>query len=114
MPFAFDFNKLDTIREKEITVYGYVSPLIVEYGLAKVRNCDKYPSVCWRIKSTEHTFTSLLPIINKYENGNYELYFSAILKAFREDYLSWEKDEKYKDIEWFREYKRMFGKIIIK
>lgn len=114
MPFIFDFEKkaLNTIEEVVINPKGWQPNLIIEYCLAQAHNYDTFVSLCWRVKGTNHTFTIYENKLKDIDKDNYAKHFTEILEAFRDDYLSWFKEEQYKDCEWKWEYKREFGNYI--
>lgn len=115
MPYNFDFSKRlsDDIKTITISPEGWVNPIIIEYCSAQARQFDTMISVCWRVKGTSHTFTIYENRLNKISNGNYADHFKETLELFREDYISWFTDEKYKGCEWRDEYKKQFEKFII-
>lgn len=114
MPFVFDFNKCIKIKKVSVNPRGWRGPIEIEYGLAQVNRFDTFTSIVWRIVGTSHTFTEYEPVINKYAKSNYAEHFTKTLEGFRDDYLSWWEDKRYKDCEWKNEYREQFGKLIIK
>lgn len=100
-------------KEMIITPKGWVTPLVVEYALVRVGDFDPLNSVCFRIKGTNHTFAQFDKSINLTYHGEYKKYFEETLEKFREDFLSWEKDEEYRECEWRKEYCEEYkGRII--
>lgn len=74
---------------------------------------DTMASVIWRVKGTEHCFTIEEQALNHISHGNYKEHFQKALENFRLDYLSWFKDEMYKECKWKYEYEQQYGKFII-
>lgn len=113
MPFKFNFeNSLSEIKEVIITPKGWKGSIIIEYCTAQAHRYDIMTSLCWRVKGTNHTFTIYENKLKEISKDNYAKHFTETLEAFREDYLSWFKEEEYKDCEWKWEYKREFGEYI--
>lgn len=113
MPFNFDFeNSLSEVKEVVITPRGWTGDIIIEYCTAQAHRYDTMVSLCWRVKGTNHTFTIYENKLKEISKDNYAKHFTETLEAFREDYLSWFKEEEYKDCEWKWEYKREFGEYI--
>ena len=114
MPFVFDFkNVIDDVHTVDIEPKGWVSPITIEYAVAQAHLYDTVVSVVWRVKGTSHTFTIGEQRLNTISNGNYKKHFTEALEAFRDDYITWFTEDKYKDVEWKNEYKKQFGKFII-
>lgn len=113
MPFIYDFNRsLSGIKEISVNPKGWVNNLIVEYCIAQAHPYDTMASVCWRVKGTTHTFTIYEHKLKVSNKDDYAKHFTEILEAFREDYLSWFKEEEYRDCEWKWDYKREYGEYI--
>lgn len=114
MPYIFDFSAgLSDVRTVDIDVDGWKSPLQIEYVIAQVNKYDPLLSVVWRVKGTTHSFVITEQRLNVISHGNYDEHFKKALKAFREDYLSWFKDEDYEQCEWKYEYREQYGKFIV-
>jgi hypothetical protein len=107
VPNYYDFSKLDNVKETRIYPVGWVSPLIVEYGIGYHGELLSY---YWRVKGTKHTF--VIPIIRMdyLTEGDYRNHFAEALESFREDYLEWASQEFYAP--WMMEYKEMYEKYI--
>ena len=63
-------------------------------------------------ENPKDTFTIYENKLKEICNNNYAKHFTETLENFREDYISWFKEERYKDCEWKWEYKREFGNYI--
>jgi hypothetical protein len=107
MPYNHDFSDIRNIRESEIHPKGWIDPLFVEYGLGMHGNV---PSYFWRVKGTKHTFVIPVLRMNFLSSGDYEKHFEESLQTFREDYISWSKEEW--NSPWAREYKEQFSRFI--
>lgn len=113
MPFIFNFeNSLNKIKEIKICPRGWKENIIIEYCEAQAHKYDTMISICWRVKGTTHTFTIYENKLNQISNGDYAKHFTEILENFRKEYISWFKEEKYKNCEWKWEYKKQYGKFI--
>ena len=113
MPFVFDFKPyLSEIHTVDVSPKGWKSTVTVEYIIAQAHRYDPVVSVVWRVKGTSHCFTIGEQRINLISNGNYKKHFTETLENFRKDYLSWFKDEEYRNAEWKYEYERQFGRFI--
>ena len=113
MPFVFDFKPyLSEIHTVDVSPKGWKSPVTVEYIIAQAHRYDPVVPVVWRVKGTSHCFTIGEQRINLISNGNYKKHFTEALENFRKDYLSWFKDEEYRNAEWKYEYERQFGRFI--
>lgn len=114
MPFLFDFEKsLSEIKEVKIYPKGWQPNIIIEYCFAQAHNYDTMISMCWRVKGTSHTFTIYDNKLKDICNNDYEKHFAEVLEKFREDYLSWFREEEYSECDWKWEYKRQFDRFII-
>lgn len=114
MPHIFDFNNcLEDIHTVEVSPKGWKGPLTIEYSVAQNSKYDTQVSLVWRIKGTTHTFSIYQKRLNVISNGNYKKHFEEALEGFREDYLSWFKEDKYKEVDWKNEYKEQYGNFII-
>jgi hypothetical protein len=114
MPFNFDFSLAQgDMHTAEISPKGWNGPLTIEYIVAQAHKFDTMVSVVWRVKGVDHCFTIPEQRINQLSHGNYAEHFTKALEAFRLDYLSWFRDEQYKDCQWKYDYQRIFGKHII-
>lgn len=107
MPNNVDFSKVENVKKIQISPSGWINPLNIEYGTTE--KLYPIPSYCWRVEGTQHTF--IIPIVrmNFLSNGDYGKHFSETLEAFREDYLSWQKN----DISWANEYKQQYSGFIV-
>ena len=114
MPFTFDFNLgMGDTKTVEVIPSGWKGPVTIEYVVAQAHKFDTLVSIVWRVKGTEHCFTIPEQRINQLSHGNYAEHFKKALEAFRLDYLSWFRDEQYKDCEWKYEYQQQFGNLIV-
>lgn len=116
MPFIFDFNVFDKeeIHTVEISPDGWNGPITIEYCVAQAHKFDTMLSVVWRVKGTTHCFTIEEQRINRLSHGGeYKDHFKKALEGFRKDYLSWFKEEEYKDCDWKYEYQKQYGRFII-
>lgn len=107
MPNNYDFSNLENIKEIIIHVEGWISPLIIEYGLGYHSEDLSY---YWRVKGTKHTFVIPVLRIDFISEGNYVKHFQEALFSFREDYKKWAKEGFYTD--WMREYREDYNKFI--
>lgn len=113
MPFLFNFdNSLNEIKEIKINPKGWCDNIIIEYCVAQAHPYDTMSSICWRIKGTSHTFTIYEYKLKDSNCDIYAKHFTETLETFREDYLSWFQEEKYRDCEWKWEYKKEYGNLI--
>lgn len=114
MPHIYDFNKcIGEIKEVKINPKGWRNPITIEYGIAQHNPHDPMLSVVWRIKGTTHTFSIYERRLNLISHSNYEAHFCETLENFREDYLSWFREEEYRDVEWKYDYQKQYGNLII-
>jgi len=107
MPYEYDFDNLQMVREMEVHPKGWVEPLFVEYGMGVQVST---PSYFWRVKGTKHTFVIPVLRMNFLSSGDYEKHFNEALETFREDYLDWASQGF--SVEWMQEYRRDFAKYI--
>lgn len=116
MPFIFDFNNcIGDIQEVTISPKGWVPNIVIEYAPAQANKYDPLGSIVWRVKGTTHTFSIYEKELNeRVKDRNYGEHFKEVLEGFREDYLSWWEDKDYEGCEWREEYKKQFGRFIIK
>jgi hypothetical protein len=115
MPYIYNFsNILSDLHTVSVNPKGWKTPLFVEYGISQVNKYDPMLSVVWRVKGTTHSFVIPEQRLNVMSNGNYIEHFNKTLVAFREDYLSWFKDEYYSQCEWKKEYEEQYKDYIIK
>lgn len=113
MPFVFDFNlSIGDIHTVEVSPKGWKSPLTVEWAVAQAHRYDPTRSIVWRVKGTTHTFTIGEQTLNMLSGGDYKKHFKEVLENFRLDYLSWFKEEEYKDADWKNEYEAQYGRLI--
>lgn len=115
MPFTFDFNLAQGDKHTvEVSPNGWNGPVTIEYIVAQAHQYDTMVSIVWRIKGTQHCFTIPEQRLNQLSHGNnYKEHFQKALEAFRLDYLSWFREDEYKDCQWKYEYQQQFGKFII-
>ena len=114
MPFYFDFNLANgELHTVEVSPIGWKGPITIEYITAQAHQYDTMVSVIWKIKGTEHCFTIFEQRLNHISHGDYKAHFKEALEKFRIDYLSWFKDEMYRNCEWKYEYEKQYGKLII-
>lgn len=114
MPFYFDFNLANgELHTVEVSPIGWKGPITIEYITAQAHQYDTMVSVIWKIKGTEHCFTIFEQRLNHISHGDYKAHFKEVLENFRIDYLSWFKDEMYRNCEWKYEYEKQYGKLII-
>lgn len=111
MPNNFDFSGLENVKTMEVDPEGWISPLIVEYGIYDDYATYGKPSYYWRVQGTTHTFTIPVVRMDYLSSGNYKKHFEDVLETFREDYISWQKAGFAAD--WSREYERQFSKFIV-
>jgi hypothetical protein len=107
MPFKYDFSKLENLKEILIDIDGWVSPLIIEYGIGYHGENLSY---FWRVKGTTHTF--IIPVLRMdyLSEGNYKKHFQDILSEFREEYKDWARENW--STQWMREYQQQFSRFI--
>lgn len=114
MPFYFDFNLANgELHTVEVSPIGWKGPITIEYITAQAHQYDTMVSVIWKIKGTDHCFTIFEQRLNHISHGDYKAHFKEALEKFRIDYLSWFKDEMYRNCEWKYEYEKQYGKLII-
>lgn len=114
MPFLFDFNEArGDVHEVDVSPNGWKCPLKIEYVVAQAHRYDTMASVVWRIKGTTHCFTIEEQQLNHLTHGDYKEHFTKALEGFRLDYLSWFRDDMYRDCDWKYEYRKQYGNIII-
>lgn len=114
MPFYFDFNLANgELHTVEVSPIGWKGPITIEYITAQAHQYDTMVSVIWKIKGTDHCFTIFEQRLNHISHGDYKAHFKEALENFRIDYLSWFKDEMYRNCEWKYEYEKQYGKLII-
>lgn len=114
MPFYFDFNLANgELHTVEVSPIGWKGPITIEYITAQAHQYDTMVSVIWKIKGTDHCFTIFEQRLNHISHGDYKAHFKETLENFRIDYLSWFKDEMYRNCEWKYEYEKQYGKLII-
>jgi len=113
MPHNFDFSKVKNLKTLEVNPNGWISPLIIEYGIVdgdgdQINNVISY---YWRVKGTLHTF--VIPVIRMdyLSSGNYKKHFEDALEKFREDYISWK--EQGINAGWVNEYYSQYSRFII-
>jgi len=105
----FDFNKLDKVKKVNLlNVKGWVTPLVIEYGIYLYSNL---PSYHWRVAGTTHTFIISVKEIDHLSKGNYVKHFTEVLENFREDYKSWAGEYNF-GADWMQEYRGQYGKFI--
>lgn len=112
MPNNFDFSTLKNIKTIEVTPAGWVTPLVIEYGIKEESpTFGELNSYHWRVKGTRHTF--VIPVIRMdfLSSGDYKKHFENALENFRQDYINW-KDQGF-ITEWAREYEQQFSRFII-
>ena len=115
MPFYFDFNLANgELHTVEVSPIGWKGPITIEYITAQAHQYDNMVSVIWKIKGTDHCFTIFEQRLNHISHGDYKAHFKEALEKFRIDYLSWFKDEMYRNCEWKYEYEKQYGKLIIR
>ena len=114
MPHIYDFkNCIGDVKEITVNPKGWSGPIIIEYGVAQHNPHDPMLSVVWRIKGTGHTFSIYERRLNVMSHSNYEAHFTEALENFREDYLSWFEDDRYRDVTWKYDYQKEYGKYIL-
>ena len=114
MPFYFDFNLANgELHTVEVSPIRWKGPITIEYITAQAHQYDNMVSVIWKIKGTDHCFTIFEQRLNHISHGDYKAHFKEALEKFRIDYLSWFKDEMYRNCEWKYEYEKQYGKLII-
>ena len=114
MPFYFDFNLANgELHTVEVSPIGWKGPITIEYITAQAHQYDNMVSVIWKIKGTDHCFTIFEQRLNHISHGDYKAHFKEAMEKFRIDYLSWFKDEMYRNCEWKYEYEKQYGKLII-
>jgi hypothetical protein len=112
MPHIIDFSKLENVKSMEINPIGWITPILVEYGLINDPNTyGGIRSYCWRVKGTTHTFVIPVVRIDFLSAGDYKKHFEDALESFREDYLSWKEEGFITD--WSREYYEQYSRFII-
>ena len=109
MPNNVDFSLLINLKKVKLepAPEGWNSPLFIEYGMGEHGSTLSY---FWRVNGTEHTFVIPIARMQYLSAGNYEGHFKEVLKAFREDYIEWAKEEFY--TQWMQEYKEQFNEFI--
>ena len=114
MPFYFDFNLANgELHTVEVSPIGWKGPITIEYITAQAHQYDNMVSVIWKIKGTDHCFTIFEQRLNHISHVDYKAHFKEALEKSRIDYLSWFKDEMYRNCEWKYEYEKQYGKLII-
>lgn len=108
MPNFYDFSKLENVKETIANPEGWVNPLIIEYGVGYHGEILSY---YWRIKGTKHTFIIPILRIDYLSEGEYSTHFEEALEGFREDYLSWARQDFFAP--WMKEYRDEFKKFIV-
>ena len=109
MPHIYDFkNCIGDVKEITVNPKGWSGPIIIEYGVAQHNPHDPMLSVVWRIKGTGHTFSIYERRLNVISHSNYEAHFTEALENFREDYLSWFEDDRYRDVTWKYDYQKEY------
>jgi hypothetical protein len=106
MPNNADFSKLKNINTVEIKPAGWISNIVVEYGISD----DAMPLCCWRVKGTKHTFEIPVIRLDFISSGEYDKHFCNALENFREDYKLWEKEGF--NSEWAKEYRDQYSRYI--
>jgi hypothetical protein len=107
MPNNKDFTTLENIRQIECNPLNWINPIFIEYGISY----ENFPSYCWRVKGTNHTFVIAISRLDYVSNGNYKQHFEEFLEDFREDYLKWSKENFI--YPWQQEYYKQFHNLII-
>jgi len=107
MPYEYDFDNLQMVREMEVHPKGWVEPLFVEYGMGVQVST---PSYFWRVKGTKHTFVIPVLRMNFLSSGDYEKHFNEALEGFRLEYLEWKNEKFYTP--WMKEYQEDFRRFI--
>lgn len=108
MPNNYDFSSLQDIKEIEVSPFGWITPLTIEYGKVDEISGETY---CWRVKGTKHTFTILTRRMNYISGGDHERHFTEVLEKFREDYMDWSRGNF--GAGWMREYQEDFRNFIL-
>ena len=93
----------------EIDVEGWAPKLKINYSV------DLYAGIsylCWKIQGTDQIFRIQAATVYENHGLNYLDHFSLTLSKFREDYLTWEKENFPED--WMKRYQRMFQYLILK
>jgi hypothetical protein len=108
MPNNYDFSKLENIKTVEINPFGWINPLIIEYGV----DFDVSSDYFWRVKGTQHTFVIPVARMNFLSAGNYETHFSEVLEKFGDEYKGW-KEIGFATVGWMREYESQYSAFIL-
>jgi len=107
MPYSYNFTNLKFVKEVVVNPVGWVSNLVIEYGIGGYPEDSYY----WRIKDTYHTFVIPAKRLNYITLGNYDKHFEEVLQSFREDYISW--SEQGFELDWQREYFNQYHRFIV-
>ena len=107
MPNNVDFSTLTNVKNVEVNPEGWVSSLYVEYAEGFL---GATPSLMWRAKGTQHTFTIPLVRIQYLSSGDYAKHFKEALEGFRDDYKEW--SERGFDAPWMQEYRAQYRSFI--
>jgi len=105
MPNYYNFNELININKVEINPDGWITPIIIEFGIGD--NIMYY----WRVAGTKHTFSIPLARMNFVSAGNYDKHFKMVLENFKDEYLEWKKQNF--DTKWKREYEYEYRQFIL-
>ena len=104
MPYYHNFTNLEHINTKEISPFGWITPIYIEFEIA---NNTYY----WRVLGTKHTFSIPLARMNYTVAGNYEEHFKMVLENFKDEYLEWKKQGFTTD--WMKEYEKEYMLFIL-
>lgn len=95
-------------KEIVVEVEGWVDKLKINYSI-EIHAGVSY--LCWKIQGTEQIFRIQAALVYENHGLDYSDHFILTLSTFREDYLSWKK-ENFPE-EWMKRYYTMFRHLIM-
>ena len=109
MPNSCDFSNLKNVRTIKINSEGWITPILIEYGIGYPETEDS-PHYYWRIRGTDHTFIIPMARLDYISSGDYGKHFSEALEGFRADFFEWKRTGF--SAPWMQEYRDQFSKYI--
>lgn len=113
MPRIIDFSTVSDRKVMQVYPKGWVTPLLVEYGILQVNDYDPGLSLVWRVVGTTHTWVILEQRINVLSGADYRKHFENALENFRGLLLRWMDDDDYRGLGWVNEYAGQYGSYMI-
>ena len=107
MSSIFDIKDAYNTKKINIEVPGW-KPLVAIYGLYRV---SEQIYILWNIEGTDHTFAVPIEFVYKKNAGEISVHIMETLKVFREDLLSWRKENLPE--EWMRKYNYEFYGLLV-